>query len=129
MKYILLMITLMFPVAGTAHEWKGKETWTIQLLQDLNEVSRCYNYIYEEKTQAYKQSCWPKMMVEDHNRMLADLAAERAHHPDMEIEQFFYDHHKPEHAEKILIHWYNSQGIKPTMVFIFISDVIIRGPL
>jgi len=129
MKYILLMITLMMPsVPAYAHEWEGKETWVIQLLQDLNEVSRCYEYILKSNFQPYKQTCFPKMLAEDHNRMLADLKKERAHHTDMEIEQFLYDHFETKDAAHLVVHMSNSKAINQTMVYIFIADGMIRVP-
>ena len=127
MKYILLMITLMMPsVPAYAHEWEGKKTWAVQLLQDLNEVSRCYEYILKSNFQPYKQTCFPKMLAEDHNQMLADLDKERAVHPDMEIEQFLYDHFETKDAEKLVVHMSNSKYINQTMVYIFIADGMIR---
>lgn len=128
MKTILLIIALMISVPATAHEWEGKKTWTIQLLQDLNEVSRCYVYILKENLQPYKQTCWPKMMAEDHNRMMSDLATERAVHPDMEIEQFLYDHFTTKEAEALVVHMSNAHYINETMVYIFVADGMIRVP-
>ena len=118
----------MISAPASAHEWEDGETWAIQLAQDLNEVTRCYSYILDSKIQPYKQSCWPKMIAVDHNRMLADIANERKMHPDMEIEQFLYDHYQTDVAESLVVYWNNAAAVPQAMVYIFAADAIMRVP-
>ena len=124
-KYILLM-TLLLPVPAMAHDWE-QFYWLDTLLRNHIKVVDCWGLVNDQDMVTFRKECSLWSMGSTENKLMAQYAAARAHHPEQSKIEFFEQHFAGEYSDEQVVAIYSNMSLVTQVEAIIMGMHIAEG--